>query len=105
MAFDEVLIAKLRGVVTRFEEVEQKLADPAVISRQNEFKKLSKEYSDLRELVDQFRKQQELAKQAAENEELLRDPEMKELAREEVDRSKAELPSLEEKFKFLLMPK
>ena len=105
MAFDEALIAKLRGVVSRFEEVEQKLADPAVISRQNEFKKLSKEYADLRELVDKFRQQQELSKQLAENEELLRDPEMKELAREEIDRIKAELPPLEEKIKFLLLPK
>jgi peptide chain release factor 1 len=105
MAFDEALIAKLRGVVTRFDEVEQKLADPAVISRQNEFKKLSKEYADLRELVDRFRQQQELSKQLAENEELLRDPEMKELAREEIDRIKVELPPLEEKIKFLLLPK
>lgn len=105
MAFDDALIAKLRGVVSRFEEVEPKLADPAVIARQNEFKKLSKEYADLRELVEKFRHQQDLTKQLAENEELLRDPEMKELAREEIDRIKAELPPLEEQIKFLLLPK
>src|SRR5438876_874315 len=105
MAFDETLIAKLRGVVTRFEEVEQKLADPAVIARQTEFKKLSKEYADLRELVEKFRLEQKLAQQLAENEELLRDAEMKELAREEIDRIKGELPPLEEQIKFLLLPK
>ena len=105
MAFDDALIAKLHGVVARFEEVEPKLADPAVIARQNEFKKLSKEYADLRELVEKFRHQQELSKQLAENEELLRDPEMKELAREEIDRIKVELPPLEEQIKFLLLPK
>ena len=105
MAFDDALIAKLRGVVARFEEVEPKLADPAIIARQNEFKKLSKEYADLRELVEKFRHQQDLTKQLAENEELLRDPEMKELAREEIDRIKVELPPLEEQIKFLLLPK
>src|SRR5262245_1619206 len=105
MAFDEALIAKLRGVVTRFEEVEQKLADPAVISRQHEFKKLSKEYSDLKELVEKFRRHEEIQKQLADNEELLRDAEMKDLAREEIERLKAELPPLEERMKLLLLPK
>src|SRR5262245_8346919 len=105
MSFDDALTAKLRGVATRFDEVEQKLADPAVIARQAEFKKLSKEYSDLRELVDSFRRHQDLEKQLGENEELLRDPEMKELAREEIDRLKKDMPPLEERIKFLLLPK
>src|SRR5262245_32674962 len=105
MAFDEALIGKLRGVVARFQEIEQKLADPAVIARQNEFKKLRKEWSDLDELVAKFREHEDIQKQLGENEELLRDPEMKDLAREEIDRLKPLLVPLEERIKVLLLPK
>jgi peptide chain release factor 1 len=105
MPLDEVLIAKLRGVASRHDEIEQKLADPEVIRRQSEFVKLRKEHADLAELVEKFRRYAQIDSELGQNEELLRDPEMKELAREEIDRLRAELPPLEERIKILLLPK
>jgi peptide chain release factor 1 len=103
--FDETLTAKLRGVGSRFDELTEKLSDPQIIAKQAEFRKLSKEHADLAELVEKFRYYEQVERQLAENEELLRDPEMKDLAREEIDRLRAELPALEERIKFLLLPK
>jgi len=105
MPFDEALSAKLRGVATRFDELTQKLSDRAVIARQAEFRKLSKEHADLAELVDKFRRYENIEKQLRENAELLADSEMRELAREEIERLKVELAPLEERIKVLLLPK
>src|SRR5215831_6768688 len=105
MPFEEALIAKLRGVVTRFDELSARLADPAVIARQSEFRKLGKEHADLSELVERFRRWTEIQKQLGENEELARDPEMRELAHEESQQLARELPDLEERITFLLLPK
>src|SRR5262249_22836409 len=105
MALEDALIAKLRGVCARFDELTARLSDPAVISRQTEFRKLSKEHSDLSELVEKFRRYETIGRELGENEELAKDPEMRELARDEIDRLRVELPPLEERIKVLLLPK
>ena len=102
---DEALTAKLRGVCERFGEIERKLADPELNKHPAERTRLFKEHSDLAQLVERFARYEQIAKQLLENEELLRDPEMRELAREEIDRLKAELPALEERITLLLLPK
>jgi len=96
---------KLIKVEARFEELERLLCDPAVLARRDEVAKLSKERAGLAELVEAYRRFRQVKEEEAKAELLLRDPEMRDLAREELDRLRAERGKLEELLKVLLLPK
>jgi peptide chain release factor 1 len=96
---------KLAKVEARFDELERLLCDPAVLARREEVAKLSKERAGLTELVDTFRRYRRVQEEEAEAEQLLRDPEMRDSARDEIDRLRAERGPLEERLKVLLLPK
>ena len=81
------------------------LADPAVLANRQQMQKLSKEHSDLREVVEAFRQHRDVIKQIAEARELQKDPEMRELARQEETELGGEQERLEKSLKELLMPK
>ena len=87
------LLGKLDGLVSRFEEVGTLITDPAVIADMKRFVKLNKEYRDLEKIVE--------AKALLESEQ---DPEMREMAREELDTCNERIPALEEEIKLLLVP-
>ena len=99
------MFQKLEDVEKRYEELNGLIADPAVISNQNEWKKLMKEHSDIEDIVFKYREYKELEKNFNEAKEMLSDPEMKELAEIEYEESKEKLPKLEEELKILLIPK
>lgn len=101
------LLDKLDGLGSRFEEVGTLITDPAVIADMKRFVKLNKEYHDL-ELIMAARAEYikmldgiDEAKSLLETEQ---DPEMKEMAREELDTCNARIPELEEEIKLLLIP-
>lgn len=101
------ILDKLEGVVSRFEEVSTLITDPNVIGDQKRYVRLTKEYKDLENLV-KARKEYidtlanlEEAKQMVTMED---DPDMKEMAREEVSNCEKRLPELEEEIKLLLIP-
>jgi peptide chain release factor 1 len=102
---DESLLAKLRAVEGRYEELGAKLSDAEVLARPGMMQKLAKEHADLRELVGTLRRYQDIARRADEARELERDPEMRELAREEHSALRGEQDQLEEALKLLLLPK
>src|SRR5213595_2946286 len=102
---DDLLLSKLAHVEARFEELSGKLSDPEVLARPQGMQKLAKEHSDLRELVDTLRQHRDVAKRVEEARELQKDPEMRELARQEETSLAAEQEQLEERLKFLLLPK
>jgi peptide chain release factor 1 len=102
---DDLLLSKLTAVESRFDELSGKLSDPEVLARPPQMQKLAKEHSDLRELVDTFRQHRDLARRASEARELQKDPEMRDLARQEESEVVAEQGRLEERLKFLLLPK
>ena len=102
---DDLLLSKLDGVVHRSEELATLLADPAVISKRNEFQKLSKESADMAEVVDRFREYREILKQLEDNRELAKDPEMRPLVEETNVDLERRLPLLEERIKVLLLPR
>ena len=101
------LLGKLDGLVSRFEEVSTLITDPAVIADMKRFVKLNKEYRDLEKIVAarseyvQILNGIEEAKSILETEQ---DPEMREMAREELDANNERRPSLEEEIKLLLVP-
>jgi len=96
---------KLEEVEKRYEELNKLIADPAIISDQNSFKKYMKEQSMLTDVVEKFREYKKVKKTMEDAEELMSDPEMKEMAEIEYYENKEKIPGLEEELKILLLPK
>jgi len=81
------------------------LADPAVLANRQQMQKLSKEHSDLRPIVETLRQYRDVERRVGEARELQKDPEMRDLARQEETELAGELERLEKSLKELLMPK
>src|SRR6185369_5983148 len=96
---------KIEELERRYQELEAMLSDPAVISNQPEFRKLSREHSDLSELVAAYRRWRKVIGEIEENRELLADPDMKEMAEEELKSLEEERERLANEIKLLLLPK
>jgi peptide chain release factor 1 len=99
---------KLEKVKSRYNEISELLAKPEAVNNQKEFRTLSKEYSDLTDIVSAYDNYLKLKKEFEESKDLMYnsgDAEMKELAKEEVDRLTAELGKSENEIKELLIPK
>ncbi len=99
---------KLEAVVLRYDELTEKLADPTIYDRQAEFKKISSERSGLDPIVKAFQEYKQTKENVLEAKDMLvneSDPEMKEMAREELSTGEARLTELEEELKILLLPK
>lgn len=99
------MFEKLEAVEKRYDELTQMISDPAVISNQSEWQKLMKEHANIEEIVLKFREYKKVKQSMEEAQELMQDPEMKELAEAEYYSAKDELPKIEEELKFLLIPK
>lgn len=96
---------KIQDLEIRFQELESLLSDPTVIANQPEFRKLSREHADLAPLIEAFRRYKKVLEELEENKELLADPEMKEMAEEEISRLSEEKERLDAEIKILLLPK
>ena len=99
------MFEKLEAVEKRYEELTKMIADPEVISNQAEWQKAIKEHASIEDVVLKFREYKKVKQAMEEAEELMQDPDMKELAEEEYYSSKEQLPKLEEELKVLLIPK
>jgi len=97
--------AKLENAKLRHEEITMLLADPDVMANQNRFRDLSKEYASLEPLVKNYVSYLENESELVEAQEMLQDPEMKELAEETVDQASTALETLDQELKILLLPK
>ena len=100
-------MARLDGLVGKYEEIELLITDPAVIADMRRFVKLNKEYKELGALMDARSRYMQLTRQLEEAKELFAtesDAEMREMAREEIDQCEVQLPALEEEIKLLLVP-
>ena len=101
------LMARLDGLVGKYEEIELLITDPAVIADMRRFVKLNKEYKELGALMEARARYIQLTRQLDEAKELFAtesDMEMREMAREEIDQCETQLPALEEEIKLLLVP-
>lgn len=101
------ILERLEGLDAKFEEISTLITDPAVISDQKRYVKLTKEYHDLEKILksaDRYRttlSNIEEAKIVLSEED---DEEMRVLAREELDEAQRQLPKLEEEIKLLMIP-
>ena len=99
---------RLEDLLIRLEEILSELQEPDVASDQNRFRKLMKEQNDLTPIVEAY-KEYKTCKQAIEDSlqmlEEESDEELRELAKEELNDSKARVEELERELKILLLPK
>ena len=104
---ESTLLSRLDGIDARFEEVSLLITDPSVISDMKRFVKLTKEYKDLEKLTKVTSKYKQMLRDIEEAREVLdteTDPDMRELAKEDLDANTAALPEIEEEIKLLLIP-
>ena len=98
---------KLDGVESRYQEIEHELSQPDVFQDRERFERLSREHSELGKVVEVYREYRHAESELESSRELLKDsdPEMRDLAREEIDALSADLERLEASLKKLLIPK
>ena len=99
------MFQKLEGVEKRYEELNSKISDPEVISRQSEWQKLMKEHSGLVDIVEKYREYKKAKSDLEQAKEMLNDKDLKDLAEMEMLELKEKLPQIEEELKILLIPK
>ena len=95
----------LKELENKYIELTNKISDPKIISNQEEWRKMMKEQSDLEPIVTKYREYKKANEDIEEAKELMKDPEMKELAEQELLEAKEKVPKLEEELKVLLIPK
>ena len=95
---------RLREIEAKYAELERKMAEPEYYSDAEAYAKLAKEQKELAPLATACREYFKCEADIADAKELLSDPEMAELAREELEAAKARLEELEEEIKLLMLP-
>ncbi|MDR0873272.1 MAG: peptide chain release factor 1 [Prevotellaceae bacterium] len=101
------LIEKLEGLQHKFEEISLLITDPAVIADMKRYVKLNKEYRDLEKIILAQNEYKMMLSHLAEAKEILdteNDPEMREMAKAEIDEIEPKIPEMEENIKLLLIP-
>jgi peptide chain release factor 1 len=98
---------KLKGVEDRFSHLEKLLSDPEVLRDRAAYQQYAREHADLAEIVNVFRSYKQTDQELDDSLELLKDndPEIKSLAKEEIDRLTDRKEQLEAQLKQLLIPK
>ena len=102
------ILQKLEGLEARYEEVSTLITDPSVIADQQRYVKLTKEYKDLEDIVRLRKRYLSCLEAIAEAKDILineTDPDMKDMAREQLTENEARQPQLEEEIKIALIPK
>ncbi|NPB09697.1 MAG: peptide chain release factor 1 [Thermodesulfobacteria bacterium] len=100
-------LKKLDDVEKRFEELTEKLADPAVVNDRTKYTQIAREHSELSEIVETYRNYKKILAEIEGNRELLEDSdeELAKLAREELKELEQKAEELEKRLMFLLLPK
>ncbi|MCM1451674.1 MAG: peptide chain release factor 1 [Clostridium sp.] len=101
------LLDRLDGIEARYQEVATLITDPDVIADMKRYVRLTKEYKDLEKLVATTRRYRNLLaglQEAKETLEAESDPDLREMAKEQLEESQAAIPGLEEEIKLLLIP-
>ncbi|MGA3016947.1 MAG: peptide chain release factor 1 [Bryobacteraceae bacterium] len=98
---------KLAQLEKRFDELTQQMADPAVISDADQYRKVTKAQSELSEIVGQYRQWKSVEDSLSQARPMLqeKDPELRAMAEEEIARLSPSLARIEEEIKILLLPK
>ncbi len=99
------MIERLEKILSKYEEITRELSKNEVIINIDLLTKLSKEQSKLTEIVNKYKRYKEVLQNITEDEELLKDPELKSVAKEEIDLLNEEKENLTKELEILLLPK
>ncbi len=102
-----LILDKLEGVKSRFEEVGQLIAQPDIVSNMKQYIKLNKEYKELEPVVEAYNEYSNIIGNINSTKELLaseKDEEMREMAKAELDELTNKIAGMEERIKLLLLP-
>ena len=99
------MLEKLAAIESKYEQLSAELATPAVQADNAKFRSHSKAIADMQPLVDRYREYKTVASEIADNEELLKDADMRELAEEDLARLSALRETILADLKVLLVPK
>ncbi|MET0156049.1 MAG: peptide chain release factor 1 [Rickettsiales bacterium] len=95
---------KLHGIIQRHNELEVKISDPGALS-QDDFVKYSREYSELGDVVPMANEYLRAVREKADAEEMLKDPDMADMAEEELQALRKKIPDLKHELQLALLPK
>lgn len=101
------MIEKLREIIQRQEDLAAAMSEPATAADPKKYAELAKEHSDLTEVVDRAKEYVTLWEHLIEDEEMAKgdDPELKELANDELPELRSQVQALEDELKILLLPR
>ncbi len=96
---------KLESLAERHEEIGLLLAQPDVLADNNRFRELSREYAQLEPVTASLREHDQAERELAETRAMLDDPELRDMARDDIDRLETRLVTLDDELQILLLPK
>src|ERR1051326_352294 len=102
------MFERLAQIESRYEELTSALASPEVIGDSSKYQKTAKAHSEITPVVEKYREYKDLKKGIADSKDILadeKDPDMRAMAQEELDKLEARVGSVEEELKVLLLPK
>ncbi len=105
---ENMIMEKLEGIHRRFEEVGELITQPDIVSDMKKYVRLNKEYKQLEPIIEAYSEYKNILSNLASSKELLnteKDEEMREMAKMEIEELNQQVKPLEEKIKFLLIPK
>ena len=97
---------KLENLCERYDEIAALLSEPEIQSNQNKFRALSQEYAQITPLVEVYKKRAEALSQKASAQEMANDsdPELRELAKQEIEDAEQSIENIENELQILLLP-
>ena len=101
------ILERIDGLEAKFHEVSLLITDPAVIADQARYVRLNREYRDLERVLESAEKYKKAVNNLAEAKEIFyneSDPDLREMARAEMDELEPQIPALEEEVKLMLLP-
>ncbi len=99
------MIERLEAILEKYESLEKSLSDPEVLKDLKKTKEYSREMASLEDAVTCYRKYKKLLTNIEESKEMIKDPELGEMAREELKESEEKKAELEKELEILLIPK
>ena len=99
------MLDKLEAIKNRFDEVSELIVDPNIISDMKQYIQLNKEYKDLKPIIEAYQEYKNILSNIENAKEMLKDDEMKEMAKMELDELTPKKEELDEEIKVLLIPK
>ncbi len=99
------MLEQFKEIELKFNDIERRMSDPEIISDQEKYQKIVKEHSSLKEGVDLYRELVQVISEIDGANELLADPDMKEMATEELNELEPRRKKLEVQLQLFLIPK